>query len=69
MLKHSFDYFPFIGRLVLRMRTESHVIFSCGVSKHINEKLRLVSRSSGSATEFARDVEHRGSATIRPHDP
>lgn len=69
MLKHSFDYFPSIKRLVLRRNTKVHEQFLCSLSGRISEQLRLLSRGFGSAADFAKDIRCVGSATIRPRDP
>jgi hypothetical protein len=69
MSKHSFDYFPSIERLVLRMPTKVHEQFSRSLSGRVSEQLRLLSLGSGSAAHFAKDIRDVGSATIRPLDP
>ena len=57
MLKHSFDYSPSIDRLVLRMPTKVHEQFSRSLSGRVSEQLRLLSLGSGSAAEFAKDLQ------------
>ncbi|KAL9097654.1 MAG: hypothetical protein Q9163_006319 [Psora crenata] len=39
------------------------------LSGRISEQLRLLSRGFGSAADFAKDIRHVGSTTIRPRDP
>lgn len=69
MSKHSFDYFPSIERLALRMPTKVHDQFPRSLTGRITEQLRLLSHGSGSAADFAEDIRDVGSATIRPRDP
>ena len=66
--KHSSDYFPSSGHLVLRMPAKVHEFFLRSLSGRISEQLCLLSRESGSAADFARDIRDVGSATIRPRD-
>jgi len=67
--KHSSDYFPSSERLVLRMPTKVHELFSRSLGGRINEQLRLLSCEPGPAADFAKDIRDVGSATIRPRDP
>jgi hypothetical protein len=59
ILKHRFDYFPSIERLVLRMPTKVHEQFSRSLTGSITEQLRLLSHGSGSAADFAKDISQR----------
>jgi hypothetical protein len=67
--KYSSDYFPSSEHLVLRMPTKVHELFSRSLSGRISEQLRLLSRESGPAGDFAKDIRDVGSATIKPRDP
>lgn len=69
MSRHSFDYFPSSEHLFLRLPTKIHELFLRSLSGRISEHLRLLSRESGPAAEFAKDIRDVGSATIRARDP
>ncbi|KAJ4612612.1 hypothetical protein HRR86_008738 [Exophiala dermatitidis] len=67
--KIHFDYFPSSEHLFLRLPTKIHELFLRSLSGRISEHLRLLSRESGPAAEFAKDIRDVGSATIRARDP
>jgi hypothetical protein len=48
ILKHRFDYFPSIERLVLSMPTKVYEQFSRSLTGRITEQLHLLSYRSGS---------------------
>lgn len=51
------------------MPTKLHEHFLGSLNGHISEQLRLLSRESGSAADFAKDIRDARSATIKPRDP
>jgi hypothetical protein len=75
-LKHRYDYFPSAKRFVLRMPSAVHELFIVRVVAEIVHQLRSITSRQGPSAEFARDIEPRGSTTIKfdsseygKHDP